>query len=99
LRLRRQRPDWFGSDASYEPVPTSSPHALAFARGGRAITVVTRLAAALDRSGGWGEATVTLPAGTWRDVLTGQGMPGGEVSLGQVLDRLPVCLLVADGKA
>ena len=98
LRLRRENPDWFGADSAYEPLPTSSEHAVAFARGGRAVTVVTRLAAALELAGGWGDATVTLPAGTWRDVLTGGTHAGGEVSLGRLLDRLPVCLLVADRK-
>ena len=66
---------------------------MAFARSGRAITVVTRLSSALDRSGGWGDATVTLPAGDWRDVLTGETHRGGAVSLGGLLNRLPVALL------
>jgi (1->4)-alpha-D-glucan 1-alpha-D-glucosylmutase len=67
---------------------------VAYARSGRAITVVTRLAAALERSGGWGGATVSLPAGAWYDLLTDRTRPGGEVSVGDLLDRLPVCLLV-----
>jgi len=93
LRLRREHPGWFGPDATYEPLPTTSDHAVAFARSGRAITVVTRLSAALERSGGWGDATVTLPAGTWRDVLTGGTHQGGAVSLSGLLNRLPVSLL------
>jgi (1->4)-alpha-D-glucan 1-alpha-D-glucosylmutase len=98
MRLRRDRPGWFGADGSYEPVRTSSEHALAFARGGQVITVVTRLTAALERSGGWGDATITLPAGEWRDVLTGNPHAGGEVSLARLLDRLPVCLLAPERK-
>jgi (1->4)-alpha-D-glucan 1-alpha-D-glucosylmutase len=97
LRLRREHPDWFGADSTYEPLPTTSDHALAFARGGRAITVVTRLAAGLDRSGGWGDATVTLPAGDWRDVLTGETHQGGAASLSGLLSRLPVALLERAG--
>jgi (1->4)-alpha-D-glucan 1-alpha-D-glucosylmutase len=93
LRLRREHPDWFGADASYQPIPTSSEHAVAFARGGRAITVVTRLAASLERAGGWGDATVSLPPGSWHDVVADRTHPGGQVSLGDLLDRLPVCLL------
>ena len=96
LRLRREHPEWFGPDAAYEPLATSSDHAVAFSRGDAVVTVVTRLAAALERSGGWGDATVTLPGGGWRDVLTGASHRGGEVSLARLLDRLPVCLLVAD---
>jgi (1->4)-alpha-D-glucan 1-alpha-D-glucosylmutase len=93
LRVRREHPDWFGADASYEPIRTSSEHGVAYARGGRAITVVTRLAATLERAGGWGDPTVTLPSGQWRDVLTGEEHAGGEVSLSHLLDRLPVALL------
>jgi (1->4)-alpha-D-glucan 1-alpha-D-glucosylmutase len=93
LRLRRKHPGWFGPDATYEPLTTTSDHAVAFARGGRAVTVVTRLAAGLERSGGWGDATVTLPAGLWRDLLTGEEHAGNEVSLGDLLERLPVALL------
>jgi (1->4)-alpha-D-glucan 1-alpha-D-glucosylmutase len=94
LRLRREHPDWFGADASYQPIPTSSEHAVAFARGGQAITIVTRLAASLERAGGWGDATVSLPPGSWHDVVTDRTHPGGQVSLGDLLDMLPVCLLV-----
>jgi (1->4)-alpha-D-glucan 1-alpha-D-glucosylmutase len=93
LRLRRKHPHWFGADATYEPLPTTSDHAVAFARSGRAITVVTRLSSALERSGGWGDATVTLPAGTWRDVLTGGTHQGGVAPLSGLLNRLPVALL------
>ena len=43
---------------------------LAFDRGG-AITVVTRLPVGLAAGGGWGTTALELPAGTWRDVITG----------------------------
>jgi (1->4)-alpha-D-glucan 1-alpha-D-glucosylmutase len=97
LRLRREHPGWFGADGGYEPVPTSSEHAVAFERGGRAITVVTRLAATLDRSGGWGDATVSLPTGQWRDTLTGERHPGGPVGIAAILATLPVALLERTG--
>ncbi|MEP6759881.1 MAG: malto-oligosyltrehalose synthase, partial [Sporichthyaceae bacterium] len=93
LRLRREHRGWFGADASYEPLPTSSEHAVAFARSGRAITIVTRLAATLERSGGWTDENVTLPAGQWRDTLTGASHAGGPVRLAAVLGQLPVALL------
>ena len=38
--------------------------------GVRVVTVATRAAGLLGRAGGFGDATVTLPAGTWRDVLS-----------------------------
>ncbi|NTW38603.1 MAG: malto-oligosyltrehalose synthase [Cellulomonadaceae bacterium] len=100
LRVRRAHPEAFtGTEAGYVPVPCSSGNALAFARTAagepRSITVATRLALALDRLGGWGNHTVALPAGTWRDELTGRDHAGGLVRLADLLDRLPVALLVA----
>ena len=99
LRLRRDRPDVFvGEGAGYLPVPTSTGNALAFARSAdgvpEVVTVVTRLALSLERLGGWGEHTVVLPEGAWRDVLTGRAVPGGNVRLDDLLERLPVALLV-----
>jgi len=94
LRLRRAHPECFGAGSTYEPLPVPSEHALAFIRSGRAVTVVTRLPVALERAGGWGGATLPLPAGQWRDELTGSSWPGGEVDLASLLQRLPVALLV-----
>jgi (1->4)-alpha-D-glucan 1-alpha-D-glucosylmutase len=93
LRLRREHPEWFGPLASYEPVPTSTPHALAFTRAGQVATVVTRLAHSLSRAGGWDGATVTLPPGTWTDVLTGRSH-AGSTGLAEMTDLLPATLLV-----
>ncbi|HWS58589.1 MAG TPA: malto-oligosyltrehalose synthase [Actinotalea sp.] len=100
LRVRRAHPDAFvGPTAGYRPLPTSSGNALAFARtldgAPVTITVATRLALALDRLGGWGSHAVALPDGPWHDVLTGRDVPGGPVRLVDLLDRLPVALLVA----
>jgi maltooligosyltrehalose synthase len=36
---------------------------------------------------------VSIPAGDWRDVLTGETHRGGAVSLSGLLNRLPVSLL------
>jgi (1->4)-alpha-D-glucan 1-alpha-D-glucosylmutase len=97
LRLRRERPELFGTGGGYAPLTTSSPHAVGFVRGGGAVTVVTRLGERLRREGGWGDATVTLPSGRWVDRLTGQAYDGGAVAVSGLLDALPVALLVADG--
>jgi len=99
LRVRRAHAAAFiGPAAGYQPLPTSSGNALAFARTldgtPRAVTVATRLALALEHLGGWGTHAVALPEGSWHDVLTGRDVPGGLVRLGTLLDRLPVALLV-----
>jgi (1->4)-alpha-D-glucan 1-alpha-D-glucosylmutase len=100
LRLRRERPCMFvGPDATYAPLPTSSGHALAFARGDGdgpgVVTVAARLPVTLHRLGGWGDHTVALPDGSWEDVLTGRSFTGGSVRLAELLDQLPVALLAS----
>ena len=106
MRLRRERPAWFtGPDATYAAVPTSTSHAVAFARGddhaAGGVTVVTRLAARLAARGGWAEDVVTLPPGEWQDAITGRVVVapdgGGGVPLARVLADLPVALLVRHG--
>jgi (1->4)-alpha-D-glucan 1-alpha-D-glucosylmutase len=85
---------------------------VAFGRGSAAVdggapqvvVVATRLAASLERLGGWGQHSVVLPevvrpdgsAGGWRDVITGARTPGGSVPLASLLQTVPVALLVRD---
>jgi (1->4)-alpha-D-glucan 1-alpha-D-glucosylmutase len=99
LRVRRDHPSWFtGASSIYRAMPTSTGNAVAFGRGEGdllgAVAVATRLPVALDRHGGWGEHTLSLPEGWWVDRLTGRAVDGGSVLLGELLDRLPVALLV-----
>jgi len=101
LRLRRELSDSVvGEDATYSGLATSTDHALALARGDSAganvIAVVTREADRLAASGGWGGATVALPAGEWRNLLSDSGSDTfvGDAPLLDVLMDLPVALLV-----
>lgn len=92
LTLRRERPELF---TSYAPVLASGSaacHALAFDRGG-AVTVATRLPIGLGLAGGWGDTALTLPRGSWHDVLTGARTTG---RLGDLLAVHPVALLVRE---
>ncbi len=98
LRLRRRHPDAFrGTSATYSPVPTTSGHAVAFARGTQdgvvAVTVATRLPSLLEELGGWGEHQIILPEGRFRDLLTGREFNGGAQLLVNLLDQAPVALL------
>ncbi|SEI88132.1 malto-oligosyltrehalose synthase [Demequina mangrovi] len=98
LRLRRDHPDAFtGDQAGYVPLPASSGHAVVFARTAGeepvAVTVATRAALELEHLGGWGEHTVQLPEGEWRDVIGRQTFEGGSVPLAQLLKNHPVALL------
>ncbi|NHA67530.1 malto-oligosyltrehalose synthase [Phycicoccus flavus] len=100
LRLRRAHPGAFvGEHATYTPVDTGSEHALAFARGDddgpRALTVVTRAAGRLAEAGGFGDAALEVPPGTWHEVLSGREVTGGSsVALTDLLAERPVALLV-----
>jgi (1->4)-alpha-D-glucan 1-alpha-D-glucosylmutase len=100
LRLRREHPEWFvGEDAVYVPLPTSTGNAVAFARGSvsdgpQVVTLATRLPVSLARLGGWREHNVALPDGAWRDLLTGRDVGAGPTALADVLNDLPVALLV-----
>ena len=98
LRLRRDNPGWFAG--SYAPLRAAGPaarHAVAFCRGGHAITVATRLPAALRQRGGWAGTALEVPATRWRDVLSGAVHTGPRLLLSDVTERLPVALLGPDG--
>lgn len=93
LRLRAERPELF-SEASYEALPVEGAqahHAVAFCRGGGAVTVVPRLVVGLG--GDWAGSTVDLPPGHWKDCFTGREHPGGTVPLAALLGGFPVALL------
>jgi (1->4)-alpha-D-glucan 1-alpha-D-glucosylmutase len=92
LRLRRDHPAWFGPDATYTPLETS-PHVLGFVRADSVIVLASRLTVSLERSGGFGDEALALPAGAWVDLLTGRQLGGG-VRYTDVFTDLPVALLV-----
>ena len=57
--------------------------------------MATRLPAGLRERGGWAAATLPLPhARPWRDLLTGASHQGVRPLLSDLLQRLPVALLV-----
>ena len=97
LQLRKRHPRLFDADSGYEPMDVSgrrAAHAIAYARGGKVVTVVPRLTLLLD--GAWQDTAITLPAGQWTNVLTGEEMAGGPVRLERLLEKFPVALLVAE---
>jgi (1->4)-alpha-D-glucan 1-alpha-D-glucosylmutase len=106
LRLRRDVPELFGDYRPLAAQGEAAEHVLAFDRGG-AVTVVTRLPVGLAERGGWGDTTLELPAGRWRDSLSGletdprgDASPSGEepatVRLADLMAQLPVALLVKE---
>jgi len=93
LRIRRELEECFGPEATYEPLATSTEHAVGFVRTGTVACVATRAPHRLSAAGGWQEETVTIPTGCWREELTGRDLEGGEVRCADLLAELPVALL------
>jgi (1->4)-alpha-D-glucan 1-alpha-D-glucosylmutase len=99
LALRKERPEIFGQEAAYSPLPAAgagAEHVMAFSRGDEAVTVVPRLIVGLQRRGGWGDTTLEVPEGDWVDRLSGQKVAGGRVRLAHILRRFPVALLARE---
>ena len=97
LRARREHPELF---TGYTPLRFDGPlqeHLVAFDRGG-AITLATRLPAALSAAGGWADTTVALPAGAYRDAFTGTRHTG-ELLVSDALREYPVALLLIEHPA
>jgi (1->4)-alpha-D-glucan 1-alpha-D-glucosylmutase len=88
--LRRRRPGAFGPDGAYEPAATSSERVLAFTRGGEVLVAVPRFPfAGLDDA-----ATVAVPPGTWRSVLTPTEVTGGtDVPFATLRATFPLAVL------
>jgi (1->4)-alpha-D-glucan 1-alpha-D-glucosylmutase len=94
LDVRRRLPNCF-EGAAYDPLTAAGERAanvVAYVRGGRVAVIVPRLVMGLRA--GWGDTTVTLPAGRWTDELGGSTADGGPVSLAALLSGFPVALLV-----
>jgi (1->4)-alpha-D-glucan 1-alpha-D-glucosylmutase len=92
LAARRRDPAPFAGD--YAPLRIAGERmgqAVAFLRGGTVATVVPRLVCGLR--GDWRDTSVILPAGRWRNQLTGDALDGGPARLADVLARFPVALL------
>jgi (1->4)-alpha-D-glucan 1-alpha-D-glucosylmutase len=94
LHLRRRMPEAFGPSAGFQPLKvagTRRKHAIAYSRGGRAVTVAPRLVARLGSD--WRDTSVELPAGVWRNEFTGAQVGHGAIPLRSLLGEFPVCLL------
>jgi (1->4)-alpha-D-glucan 1-alpha-D-glucosylmutase len=97
LCVRARQPAAFGpgKGGAHRPLAATGPaaeHAVAFGRGDKVVTVVTRWPLALEQGGGWRGTTLPLPEGRWRDALCG-GTWEGEAPMDGVLAGLPVALL------
>jgi (1->4)-alpha-D-glucan 1-alpha-D-glucosylmutase len=91
LKLRARKTKLFRGD--YEALSVcgeKAGHAVAFMRGGGAITIVPRLVLGLKD---WSDTFMKLPRGHWRNELTGEKFTGA-VRLSELFKNFPVALLV-----
>jgi len=99
LKLRREQPQWFDERSSYAPMQTDgakSTHVIAFLRADSVAAIAPRWNVRLG--GGLGSTMVELPAGSWKNHLTGETVNGGRVRVQSLLQRFPVALLVKDSE-
>jgi (1->4)-alpha-D-glucan 1-alpha-D-glucosylmutase len=96
LRHRRDHPEAFAGYTPVEATGAAADCAIAFDRGA-VVTVATRRPVHLAESG-WDDTAVHVPTGAWRDLLTGDRVvsTAGGAPLAELLNRLPVALLVRD---
>lgn len=97
LHLRRERPEWFGREATYTPVTAEGQkkeHLIGYLRGEHVAVVAPRWLIKLGR--GWAETSVTFPSGRWNNILTGEAFNGGPLKVQTLLKRFPVALLTRE---
>ena len=91
LRLRRRLPHVFTS-GDHRPVlctGPAAPHVVSFGRGSDVLVAVSRWTA---RQPDWAHTALTLPEGTWTELLTDRRFTG-EVSVAVLFEDLPVALM------
>jgi (1->4)-alpha-D-glucan 1-alpha-D-glucosylmutase len=93
LRLRRDRPELIGAKATYRALPTTTRYVVGFVRSEQIAVVATRWSP--RQASGWAAESVSLPDGSWSDVLSeSRGGLGGTVSCADLFADLPVALLI-----
>ena len=97
LCVRRDHPEWFGAEASYQPIlaeGSKREHLVGFLRGDRVAVFVPRLPLKLGSN--WASTSVELPQGKWFNRLTRETVMGGYIRVQALLQRFPVALLTQD---
>jgi (1->4)-alpha-D-glucan 1-alpha-D-glucosylmutase len=104
LCLRREHPQWFGAEAAYAPRKAQgakAQHAVAYLRGDHVLTLAPRHPLTLN--GNWGETTLPVPAGVWRNRLTGESIEirgrDKTTPVAELLREFPVALLTKEETA
>jgi (1->4)-alpha-D-glucan 1-alpha-D-glucosylmutase len=101
LKLRGDHPDYFNAKGEYTPVQAEGSmraSIVAYLRGQKAMVVAPRLVMKIT-AGGWGDTSINVPPGHWKNLLSGEPVKGGKVAILQLLDTFPVALLIHETDA
>ena len=99
LHLRREHPEWFGAEAAYTPIIAEGAkreHLVAYRRGDCVAAFAPRWP--LKLAGNWAATTVEVPAGKWKNILTGETLMGGRMRVQALLRQFPVALLTREAE-
>jgi (1->4)-alpha-D-glucan 1-alpha-D-glucosylmutase len=99
LDARARHRDLF-RDGTYTALTSDSPNVVAFTRGEHVFVAVPRLTSRIAPAGtapigeAWGTAAVNAPAGSWKNIFTGDTLviEGDSVPLARVFERFPVAI-------
>jgi (1->4)-alpha-D-glucan 1-alpha-D-glucosylmutase len=94
LLIRKQHPELFGAQSSYDVVRlhgSKARHAVAFHRRQEMVVIVPRLVMGL--AGDWADTEIVLPEGEWKNEFTGELVKSGAQKLAVLLNQFPVALL------
>jgi (1->4)-alpha-D-glucan 1-alpha-D-glucosylmutase len=96
LQLRNERPEWFGADAAYTPLIVEGPQTkrvIAYLRGQNIVTVAPRWT---HNAKAWGNTSLPLPVGKWRNRMTNDLVAGGIIKIADLLAGFRVALLTRE---
>jgi (1->4)-alpha-D-glucan 1-alpha-D-glucosylmutase len=99
LAVRGRHAEVFSAGSGYRPLPargSRADHAICFSRigaNGESATVTIAFRWPLLLGSAWHDTIVLVPAGPWRNALTGEDVKGGEQRLAELLGDAPIALL------
>ena len=91
LRARRKHVAAFAGE--YKPLKAAgakAEHLIAYLRGKEALVLAPRLVMKLAND--WSDTTIDVPAGSWRNELTGASVDGGILRVSALLNAFPIAL-------
>jgi (1->4)-alpha-D-glucan 1-alpha-D-glucosylmutase len=92
LLARREHAACFGPGGAYVAMPVSD-RVVGYRRGDDVIVMAQRLSA---KNAEWGDLSVELPAGPWRNKLSGDAVAGGKTRIAELFARFPAALLIRE---